>query len=361
MPASQRPLICRAHDAIRGRIIGALSDNRATAAASAWRLWEEFCDASGLRPGLGNINDKVPWLLIFGELLYDGTLAPKGKPISARHAEDYLRHVGQAFSSVGALDPRKDVRGCMDFRINRTIRAWKKGRPPSKRKKPCPREVLDALTNHALNQDEPDYHAISDLVWIAVFYLLRPSEYLSTGTTTGAPFTLADVIFRIGGRDYSATTVNLADLARAEAVGLIFTEQKNGITGETIWLTRAPSHYRCPVGCLIRRVTHLRQHGCTGTTPIFVYFDSTGKRHRVTALSMTTSLRFFAQACHLEVDVTVGALRCTGASALLNAGVPKELIQLVGRWRSDEVFRYLHTQSTTLMEPFATAMITGLR
>ena len=190
MPASQRPLISRAHDAIRRRIIGALSDNRATAAASAWKIWEAFCDASGLRPGLGNVNDKVPWLLIFGELLYDGTLAPNGKPISARQAEDYLQHVGQAFSTGGALDPRKDDQGCIDFRINRTIRDWKKGRPPAKRKKPCPREVLDALTTHALSQEGQDYHAISDLLWIAVFYLLRPSEYLATGPTNGVPFTL---------------------------------------------------------------------------------------------------------------------------------------------------------------------------
>jgi hypothetical protein len=41
---------------------------------------------------------------------------------------------------------------------------------------------------------------------------------------------------------------------------------------------------------------------------------------------------------------TAGALCCTGATALLLEGqIPIHLIKLVERWRSVEVFRYLHT------------------
>ena len=39
------------------------------------------------------------------------------------------------------------------------------------------------------------------------------------------------------------------------------------------------------------------------------------------------------------------SLRPGGATALLCAGFSKEHIQLLGRWRSDAMFRYLHLQS----------------
>jgi hypothetical protein len=58
-----------------------------------------------------------------------------GNPVSARHAEDAVRHVGQAFSRVGTLDPRLDPRGKTDFRLGRNIRRWKKDDGPTIRKK----------------------------------------------------------------------------------------------------------------------------------------------------------------------------------------------------------------------------------
>ncbi len=46
-----------------------------------------------------------------------------------------------------------------------------------------------------------------------------------------------------------------------------------------------------------------------------------------------------------------------GATALLQGKVPIGLIKLVSHWRSDEVFRYLHTQSKPLMSPVANTML----
>jgi hypothetical protein len=45
----------------------------------------------------------------------------------------------------------------------------------------------------------------------------------------------------------------------------------------------------------------------------------------------------------IEADATVGALRCMGATAALEGDIPIPFIKLLGRWRSDEVFHYLHT------------------
>jgi hypothetical protein len=43
--------------------------------------------------------------------------------------------------------------------------------------------------------------------------------------------------------------------------------------------------------------------------------------------------------------------------ALLLAGVDKNVIQLVGRWRSDAIFRYLHAQALPLVDPVAAKML----
>ena len=72
---------------------------------------------------------------------------------------------------------------------------------------------------------------------------------------------------------------------------------------------------------------------------------------------LTAFLRIAAALLELDVITTAGALRCTGASALLEGKTPVELIKLLGRWRSDEVFRYLHTQSPRLMQPLADTML----
>jgi hypothetical protein len=70
-------------------------------------------------PYLRNLTDPVPILQVFGEQYRDGRLTPLKKPIKYRTVEDALYAVGQAHARLGALDPRKDGHGCIDFRIQR--------------------------------------------------------------------------------------------------------------------------------------------------------------------------------------------------------------------------------------------------
>ena len=53
------------------------------------------------------------------------------------------------------------------------------------------------------------------------------------------------------------------------------------------------------------------------------------------------------------------SLRSGGAMALLCGGADTNVIQLVGRWRSDAMFRYLHAQALPLIAPLATTMLTS--
>ena len=45
--------------------------------------------------------------------------------------------------------------------------------------------------------------------------------------------------------------------------------------------------------------------------------------------------------------------------ALLCAGVDSNRIRLIGRWRSDELYRYLHVQAQPVMTGISAAMFRG--
>ena len=56
-------------------------------------------------------------------------------------------------------------------------------------------------------------------------------------------------------------------------------------------------------------------------------------------------------------DVSARSLRAAGAMALLCSGVDHNINSLIGRWRSDEMMRYLHVQAEPIMRNFSKLMI----
>ena len=56
-------------------------------------------------------------------------------------------------------------------------------------------------------------------------------------------------------------------------------------------------------------------------------------------------------------DVSARSLRGTGAMALLCSSVDNDIISLIGRWKSDEMLRYLHVQAEPITRKFSKPMI----
>jgi hypothetical protein len=88
-----------------------------------------------------------------------------------------------------------------------------------------------------------------------------------------------------------------------------------------------------------------------------------GRWCNVQTNDVTNALRLAAIAqFHLTglspADISARSLRAGGAMALLCARVDHNIIRLVGRWRSDEMLRYLHAQAYPLMHTFASSMLT---
>ena len=342
--------------AIPQEVAAGVVPSRSRQAQRHWEIWCSFCDSLGIHPSLATARDPIPYLQIFARRYRDGRLAPSGRPVRSRTVEDALRSVGQAFSALGAPDPRESSTNKIDFRLHRQLRGYKREDPAPTRVRPIPwgalQEAQRIATSPAGTQREL---ALTDLMWLAFYFLLRPGEYLHT--TTEHAFRLQDILLRVADVDYSATTIPIPLLDQVTFAGLTFTEQKNGIKGEVIGLTPSGDPHACAVRALARRIQHLREHQARPDAKLYTYFDRQKRPHHLGSTHLTELLRLACTLRQLPTDtVSARALRATGATALLQGRVPLALIQLVGRWRSDEVFRYLHTQSETLMQPLATTM-----
>jgi len=242
------------------------------------------------------------------------------------------------------------------------IAAWKKEDPPANRVKPIPIQVIRriAFIAQSLPEDAHTLRATADMIIIAFFYLLRPGEYTDSPSDT-TPFSFGDVQLLLGHQRLDLLTCPIALLKEARGGSLTFTTQKNGITNEVIRLNRSGDPFLCPVLAIIRRVLHLRQHNAPPHTPLARVFTPTGVQH-VTPSLITKTLRDAVKFLghdlgFLPQEVSARSLRAAGAMALLVSGIDTDIIQLLGRWRSDEMFRYLHLTAEPITRDLASRML----
>ena len=111
----------------------------------------------------------------------------------------------------------------------------------------------------------------------------------------------------------------------------------------------------------MRRVLHLREHGAPPHTPLAMYYNHDTSLASVTSANITMALRNGARHVGPVLgfnpgDVSARSLRAGGAMSLMYSGVDSDVIQLMGRWRSDEMMKYLHIQAAPVMRNFAKRM-----
>ena len=265
---------------------------------------------------------------------------------------------------MGSDDPRLNAALKTDFRIARMLAAWKKQDPPANRVKPIPVAVVRHVAAVAarLPPGNEKLCAAADMIIIAFFFLLRPGEYTDSKSDT-TPFTLGDVQLFVGPRRLNLATASDAELQLARAVSLTFTTQKNGVENEVIKLGLSRDPRVCAVKAVTRRVCHLRFHNAPASTPLARIYTGVGRRTQsVTPTLITKTLRdavswIGTDLGFLPKDVSARSLRAAGAMALLVAKVDPDIIQILGRWRSDEMFRYLHLSAEPIMKDFAAKML----
>ena len=341
-------------------MLAGVSTGRAKAAKAAWACWERFCVLLAVDPLLQAIKSKVPLLQVFAQRLRTGEAAPKGRPIRSRTVEDYVRHVGQAFLSMGADDPRMNSSQNIDFRLQRMFSYWKKSDSPPNRVKPVPIQVIRNILFVASTSNNPLILRTADMIVLAFFFLLRPGEYTASPSDT-VPFDFKSVQLFLGPQRLDLNTATDAQLTCATFCSLTFTLQKNGVQGEVVGLGCSGDALLCPVKSMVRIITTLRLTNASPDT--LLASVRVGRRWQpVTPTMITTAIKqsvtFLGSALGFQAkDVSARCLRAAGANALLSARVDPEIISLIGRWRSDEMLRYLTIQNSTIMKDFAKRML----
>jgi hypothetical protein len=254
------------------------------------------------------------------------------------------------------------VGGKIDFRIQRQLSCYKKQDPPPNRVKPIPVPILMSILATALADGNTFSIAVADMIGVAFFFLLRPGEYTGTKSDS-APFRLCDVKLYHGPVRLDPITATDAALLSATFASLEFTTQKNGVRGEVIGLAHSGNPQFSPTVCLARRIIHLRNHGALPTTPLASVWNTGSQTFSpikppdiTEALRLTCSL-LGPQFGFSPHDISARSLRASGAMALLCAHVDTDLIRLIGRWRSDEMLRYLHVQAEPVMRDFSSRML----
>ena len=309
------------------------------------------------------MDDPVPILQLYARRYRTGAIAPSQREVKSRTVEQALRAVGQTFASLGANDPRLNPFGKIDFRIQRQLAAYQRQDPAPSRVKPVPLPILQHAASMCYRMNSPKSNAIADMLIIGFFFLLRPGEYAATSNPDSTPFRLQDVHLFLGPRKLPVVTAPDQDLTAATFLGLEFTDQKNGVRGEVIGLARSGSHLWCPVAAVVRRVLALRAHTTDLATPLYAYWSPQSARWcTITSTDLTTELRAATRVLGhsfgvLPEDVSARSLRSSGAMALLCANLDTDRIRLLGRWRSDEMLRYLHVQAYPVESHIAATML----
>lgn len=264
-------------------------------------------------------------------------------------------------ASLGSKDHRLIGTRAIEYRLSKLYSAWKRSDPAPNRVKPVPITIVQDTVAAARLTNDVFATATADMASIGFFYLNRPGEHTySAEEGLSSPFTLNDVVFYRGPFRLPATAP-YSHLHSATFALLTYTSQKNAVSGETIGHGRTRHAFFGPTQSLARRVEHLRQHNAPPSTPLYTVFVDNRTLY-IKSSDITSALRRAAERLYHTTgippnEISSRGLRAGGAMALLCAKVDPTIPRLVGRWRSDEMFRYLHPQAYPLMHTFAQQMM----
>jgi hypothetical protein len=339
--------------------------------------WTAFCQEFGQDPSLVGVpgqEARLCYLLVYAYRRRQAISAQTGKPVRAGTVAKALLAVGKGIAALGQPDPRKQTAGAKEYHplLEDFLGSLTAADDPTTRAHPANVTIIEHLPNvldteHA-TEGRANSHTI-DLIVVGFYWLLRPAEYLYTGVDPrgkgrSKPFRLQDVTFMVDGRPVIASDASLNDWNETQPTRayLKFYDQKNAVQGEHVSHAATTHPLLCPCKALARICAHLRAHACASDTPIYTYYDSNRVARHVTPKYVTNALRHAATSLVGLTGIppnllSARSLRPGGATALLCAGVDANIIQLLGRWKSDAMLRYLHVAVAANLEPFSSRML----
>ena len=337
-----------------------VSPKRAASQDRVWtKTWTPFCTSVGCDPLLLNVQDKIPILQVFATRIRDGRCSRSGKPVHADTVADDLFAVAKTFITMGAADPRLNSHGIIDGRLQQQIKGMRSIDPAPSRLQPIPFQLLQHAQAIADRASDSLYTTMMDLIWIGYFFLLRPGEFCRTNDNK--PLCVRHVSLAINGRPLDLLLSSDRHLLQATTSAITFEDQKNRYKGEMIAHGTSGHNIACPTRALARLIVRLRNNGSNIDTPLCLHTNTPSTSFDIASPMITEFLRLAlasAPSTGLEPQkIQTRSLRSGGAMALLCGKIDTDLIKLVGRWRSDAMFRYLHAQTLPIVSNLANTMV----
>ena len=346
-----------------------------SASSNIFDYWSEFCAQLGCAPSLSDVptqDGKISHLLVFG--LRYRLFGQKGHSVRADTVKDALTAVGQGISDLGQRDPRKQV-GSEKLHplLSSFIKGMRDQDDPASRSYPVNVTILRHMLE-VLDTDDAEYGRVNMhtilLCIVAFWWLLRPAEYLHSTDpdARSQAFLFKHIHFTIDGAIYNGPSAPLNDendLFRITYATLEFSDQKNAVRGEQVGHKPNKDPFFCPAKALGRLVMHLRKHKAPADTPIHMHYNN-HPQHRcwypTKSTNITNGLRWSAKSLEPQTGIpphliSARSLRPGGATALLCANIDSDAIQLLGRWKSDAMLRYLRIQAAAHAHNYSQRML----
>ena len=203
----------------------------------------------------------------------------------------------------------------------------------------------------------------SEMIALAFFFLLCSGEHAATKSES-TPFEFKDVQLWQGRLRLNLIKVTGNEILAASFSSLTFELQKNATRGETIVHSCSGDHDLCPVRYIVRHIIYLRQNNVLQITPLAMSCKDNGSTFKLKPANITEFLKqsvtfLGPKLGFLASDISARSLRDTGANSLLCSGVDPDVVRLLGRCRSDEMLRCLHTSAEPLTRTFVSQMLSG--
>jgi hypothetical protein len=332
-----------------------------------WRAWTAHCRLYPKDRGSGpTASERTDQLLTFAVAVREGQYGI-GDQVKVQSVERALWHVAQRLVLDRHPDPQRASPGqhSLDLPIAWLIKKIRDEDPPPQPKLAIPISTITGLSkNYRMT---PHLEAVTDLVIIAFFYLLRVGEYTTPHCArTKRTIPLWDCDIRLWYRGKIIPHLaGLQALLQADSATISMAHTKNGTKGAVVHHD-AIGGTICPVAALARHVANIQQANSI-TCQLNAVYSASGQCSQVSDHDIGIAVRWGATCdCLLTQGYTLNqillhSLRVGGAMVMKLSGASDSTIMRVRRWSLLTYLTYIHSQIGALTAGLSKLMTTHVQ
>ena len=145
-----------------------------------WEVWEDYCKHKGFNLYLVDNPGTVEKLQVFAHRYKTRQIAPSKRAVKSAQVADALTSVGPKHKLMGLPAPQKTIMDSIALRIQQLLKSYSKSDEPPVKVKPLLVCIVMSILNQAATAHSVTATAIGNVIAMAFYFCLRPSEYTRT-------------------------------------------------------------------------------------------------------------------------------------------------------------------------------------